>query len=152
LNRQPVEMVFVLDCSGSMNGRPIQQAKAAVERGLRLLQPGDSFQVISFSMSASTFGQRPLEATPQNIRRAIAYVRSLNGEGGTLMIEGIKAALDFPHDPERLRFVCFLTDGYIGNEAEILGAIHQRLGAARIFSFGIGSSVNRYLIEQMGAT
>lgn len=66
-----------------------------------------------------------------------------------MMIEGIKAALNFPHDPHRLRFVCFLTDGYIGNEAEILNEIHKQLGPSRIFSFGIGSSVNRYLIEQM---
>ena len=66
-----------------------------------------------------------------------------------MMIEGIKAALDFPHDPQRLRFVSFLTDGYIGNEAEILGEIHKRLGASRIFSFGVGSSVNRYLLDGM---
>ena len=66
-----------------------------------------------------------------------------------MMIEGIKAALDYPHDPRRLRFVCFLTDGYIGNETEILGEIHRRLGASHIFSFGIGSSVNRYLIDHM---
>ena len=45
--------------------------------------------------------------------------------------------------------MCFLTDGYIGNETEILGEIHQRLDASRIFSFGIGSSVNRYLIDHM---
>jgi Ca-activated chloride channel family protein len=152
LPRQPMEMVFVIDCSGSMDGRPIAQAKAAVERGLGLLQPGDSFQVISFSMTASQFGRRPVEATRENIKRAIAYAESLNGEGGTMMIEGIKAALDFPHDPRRLRFVCFLTDGYIGNEAEILGEIRKRLGPSRIFSFGIGSAVNRYLIEHMGKT
>jgi Ca-activated chloride channel family protein len=60
-----------------------------------------------------------------------------------MMIEGLKAALDFPHDPKRLRFVIFLSDGYIGNETEILGDVHKRLGAARIFSFGVGSSVNR---------
>jgi Ca-activated chloride channel family protein len=66
-----------------------------------------------------------------------------------MMIEGIKAALDFPHDPQRLRFVCFLTDGYIGNETEILGEVHKRLGASRIFSFGVGSSVNRYLLDHM---
>src|SRR6185369_3077927 len=93
-----------------------------------------------------------LEVTSQNIHQAIQYVRGLDGEGGTMMIEGIKAALDFPHDPQRLRFVCFLTDGFIGNEVEITRAIHERLGPSRIFSFGIGSSVNRYLIEQMGAT
>jgi Ca-activated chloride channel family protein len=150
LPRQPLEMVFVIDCSGSMDGRPVAQAKAAVERGLSLLQPGDSFQVISFSMNASKFGARPLEATHANVQRALAYVQSLQGEGGTMMIEGIKAALDFPHDPQRLRFVCFLTDGYIGNEAEILSEIRKRLGPSRIFSFGIGSAVNRYLIEHMG--
>jgi Ca-activated chloride channel family protein len=108
-----------------MNGRPIEQAKAAIERGLELLHPGDSFQLITFSMTASQFGRAPLEATPENIDRAIRYLRGLRGEGGTMMIEGIKAALDFPHDPQRLRFVCFLTDGYIGNETEILGEIHR---------------------------
>ena len=66
-----------------------------------------------------------------------------------MMIEGIKAALDFAHVPERLRFVCFLTDGYIGNETEILTAIKARLGQARIFSFGVGSSPNRYLMDSM---
>jgi Ca-activated chloride channel homolog len=150
LRRQPLELVFVLDCSGSMSGRPIEQAKAAVRRGLRLLQPGDSFQLISFSINASRLGRAPLEATPENVQRGLQYLNSLQGEGGTMMIEGIKAALDFPHDPQRLRFVCFLTDGYIGNETEILGEIHHRLGASRIFSFGIGSSVNRYLIDHMG--
>jgi len=133
-----------------MDGRPIEQAKAAVQRALQLLQPEDSFQLITFSMQASRFGARPLAATSENLRRASRYLASLNGEGGTMMIEGIKAALDFPHDPERLRFVCFLTDGYIGNESEILGEVHNRLRASRIFSFGIGSSVNRYLIENLG--
>jgi Ca-activated chloride channel family protein len=152
LTRQPLELVFVLDCSGSMNGRPIAQAKSAIARGLGLLRPGDSFQIINFSTSASQLGPTPLEATSENVQRGLNYLRSLNGDGGTMMIEGIKAALDFPHDPQRLRFVCFLTDGYIGNEAEILGEIHKRLGASRIFSFGIGSAVNRYLIDQMGKT
>ncbi len=149
LRRQPLELVFVVDSSGSMSGRPISEAKAAVQRGLRLLQSGDSFQIINFSVRASKLGPKPLEATPQNIQRGLDYLRSLEGEGGTMMIEGIKAALDFPHDPQRLRFVCFLTDGYIGNETEILAAIHKRLGSSRIFSFGIGSAVNRYLLDHM---
>lgn len=65
------------------------------------------------------------------------------------MIEGIRAALNFPHDPRRLRFVTFLTDGYIGNEVDILEAIHRSIGASRIFSFGVGDSVNRYLLNRM---
>lgn len=149
LARQPLELVFVLDCSGSMSGTPIAQAKAAVERGLRLLRPGDSFQLINFSMGAGQLGRAPLEATPQNVQRGLQYLKSLRGEGGTMMMEGIKAALDFPHDPQRLRFVCFLTDGYIGNEAEILGEVHRRTGPSRIFSFGVGSSPNRYLLDHL---
>ncbi len=147
--RHPMEMVFVLDSSGSMNGRPIAQAKAAVLTALDLLEPGDTFQVIRFSNNASRFGPDPVPATPENIARAKHYVRRLQGGGGTRMIEGIRAALHFPHDPRRLRFVTFLTDGYIGNEVEILEAIHKSVGASRIFSFGVGDSVNRYLLNRM---
>ena len=149
LKRKPMEMIFVLDCSGSMNGRPIEQAKAAIDRALKLLQPGDTFQIIRFSNDASKLGSAPLEATSSNIRKGRRYLRKLHGGGGTMMIEGIKAALDFPHDPERLRFVSFMTDGYIGNEKEILGELHNRLGASRIFSFGVGSAPNRYLLNRM---
>lgn len=149
LPRQPLELVFVLDCSGSMSGRPIEQAKAAVERGLGLLRPGDSFQLINFSATTSELGPAPIEATPENVQRGLIYLHSLNAEGGTVMLDGIKAALDFPYDPERQRFICFLTDGYVGNETEILGEIHKRLGDSRIFSFGIGTSVNRYLLDHM---
>jgi Ca-activated chloride channel family protein len=147
LRRHPLELVFVLDCSGSMSGKPIAQAKAAILRALERLEPGDSFQVISFSERASALGPHPLVATEENLARGRAYVASLSGDGGTSMLEGIKAALDFPHDPNRLRFVCFLTDGYIGNEMEILAAVEQKLSAARIFSFGVGSSPNRYLLD-----
>jgi Ca-activated chloride channel family protein len=149
LPRKPLEMVFVLDSSGSMSGRPIAEAKKAIDRALRQLGPDDTFQMINFSVNASQLGPKPVPATPENIKRGLTYLDRLQADGGTMMIEGIKTALDFPHDPERLRFVCFLTDGYIGNEAEILAAIQSKLGATRIFSFGIGSSVNRYLMEHM---
>ena len=149
LKRAPMEMIFVLDCSGSMNGKPIAKAKQAITRALKKLQPNDTFQIIRFSNNASKLGPNPVPATPKNIRKGLAYVESLRGSGGTMMIEGIKAALDFAHDPKRFRLVSFMTDGYIGNESEILAAIHQRLGASRIFSFGVGSSVNRYLLDRM---
>jgi Ca-activated chloride channel family protein len=149
LKRSPMEMIFVLDCSGSMRGKPIAKAKEAIKRGLRKLEKGDTFQVIRFSNNASRFGPKPVPATPDNIRKAIRYVDNLHGSGGTMMIEGIKAALDFDHDPRRFRLVSFMTDGYIGNEVEILAAVQQRLGASRIFSFGVGSSVNRYLLDRM---
>ncbi|MFQ5608919.1 MAG: VIT and VWA domain-containing protein [Woeseiaceae bacterium] len=149
LPRQPMELVFVLDNSGSMSGRPIRQAKEAIAQALTHLREDDTFQIIRFSDNASHFGPAPVPATQQNIANALNYVRNLHGSGGTMMIEGIKAALDFPHDPSRLRFVSFMTDGYIGNDKEIIGEVHKRIGASRVFSFGVGSSVNRYLLERM---
>ncbi len=151
LPRAPMEMVFVLDCSGSMSGLPIERAKRAVVHALKLLGPSDTFQVIRFSLGATTLGPEPIAATPTNIRRGIDYVRSLEADGGTMMIEGIRAALGFPVDPERHRLVSFLTDGYIGNEAEILAEVHRSIGRTRIFSFGVGSSVNRYLLGNLAS-
>ncbi len=148
-DRSPMELVFVLDCSGSMSGEPLAASKEAVKRALRRLTPDDTFQIITFSSNASQLGAVPIPATEDNVRRGLSYVDNLWSEGGTMMVEGIKAALDFPHDPRRLRIVTFMTDGFIGNEVEILGEVHRRLGAARIFSFGVGSAPNRYLLESM---
>jgi Ca-activated chloride channel family protein len=144
-----MEMVFVIDCSGSMDGRPLEQAKSAVATALNRLEEGDTFQIIRFSDNSSQFGATPVPATRQNLEQARRYLKNLNGTGGTQMIEGVKAALDFPHDPARLRFVSFMTDGYIGNEGDILAEVHRRIGSSRVFSFGVGSSVNRYLLERM---
>jgi Ca-activated chloride channel family protein len=149
VQRSPMEMVFVLDCSGSMNGRPLDQARAAVTHALQKLTPRDTFQIIDFSNTASQLGPAPINATPENLRNGLAYLASLNGSGGTEMIEGLKAALDFPHDEGRYRVVSFMTDGYIGNDADILHAIAQKTGDSRIFSFGVGQSPNRYLMDRM---
>ena len=149
LSRRPMEMIFVLDCSGSMSGEPIAQAKRAIRKGLAHLEEDDTFQVIQFSNNASQLGPAPIPATRDNVKRGDQYVKALDSGGGTMMIKGIKAALDFPHDEDHYRYVCFMTDGYIGNEREILGAVRTGVGDSRIFSFGVGSSVNRYLMEGM---
>jgi len=143
----PKEMIFVLDCSGSMAGEPIAAAKEVVRHALTHVNPDDTFQIINFSMSAGGLAPSPLPVTPQNVKRGLAYLETLKGEGGTMMIEGVKAALDYPRDPRRLRVVMFLTDGYIGNEAEILAAVQSKIYDARLFSFGVGSSVNRFLLD-----
>ena len=147
LRRQPVEMVFVIDTSGSMAGRPLEQAREAVHAALDRLGPSDTFQIMNFSTDVERFAQAPLQATGYNLARARQYLEQLGGEGGTEMLGGIRAALGFARDPERTRFVTFLTDGYIGNEVEILGEVQRTIGDARIFSFGVGNSVNRYLLD-----
>lgn len=149
--RQPVELVFVVDTSGSMAGRPMEQAKAAMLEALDRLEPDDTFQIVRFASHSSTFGSRPVPATDENLRHARRYVASLDASGGTEMLAGLRASLSFPHDPRRLRFVTFMTDGYIGNDREVIGEVSRLLGDARIFSFGVGNSVNRYLLERMAS-
>jgi Ca-activated chloride channel family protein len=145
----PKEMVFVLDCSGSMSGMPIEASKSLVRHALGHLNPGDTFQILSFSMTASGMSPTPLSNTPANIARGLAYLDTLHGEGGTEMIQGIRAALAGGSDDRRLRVVLFLTDGYIGNETEILSEVRNRVGDARLYSLGVGTSVNRYLLENL---
>ena len=149
LKRSPMEMVFVLDCSGSMRGQPLNQSKAAVRQALNTLTPRDTFQIIRFSSNASQLGNKPLPATTDNVQKALRWLTELNGGGGTQMIEGIKAALDFPHDEGRFRLISFLTDGFIGNEQQILTTLHQKRATSRIFSFGVGQSPNRFLMNRM---
>ncbi len=146
---QPLELVFVMDCSGSMRGDSMAVMKSAVRRALRKLDSSDTFQIIPFSDSVSAFGGRPVAASAENIARATSYLDQLRAKGGTQMIEGVREALRFSRDQERLRYVCFLTDGFIGNEVEILHGLERDLGTSRIFSFGIGTSPNRYLLEEM---
>jgi Ca-activated chloride channel family protein len=149
LDRAPMEMVFVIDCSGSMRGEPLTLAKQAVKRALRSMRPGDTFQIIRFAQSAAQMAPQPLAATAEHVATGIRYLDALEAGGGTNMIYGIQSALAFNHDDSHVRSVVFMTDGYIGNESDILSEVGRNLGDARIFSFGIGSSPNRYLLQRM---
>ncbi len=145
----PRELVFVFDCSGSMYGSPLAASKNAVKKAMKAMRPTDSFQLIQFSDAARGFAARPVPNTPENLKRGLQWVDELREGGGTQMIEGIKASLDYPVDAGKIRIVAFLTDGFIGNDDEILAAIDRKIGNSRLFSFGIGSSVNRYLLDKM---
>ncbi len=145
----PKEMVFVVDGSGSMRGFPMNKVKEAMRYSLKNLNPEDTFQIIKFSNRAETFAPTPVEATEANIQQGLGYIEGLSGRGGTIMLEGVRTALTPPEDPERLRIISFMTDGYIGNENQILAYLERNLSGARLFSFGIGSSVNRYLLDKM---
>ncbi len=149
LPRQPLEFVFTLDTSGSMSGRPIEQSRAAMRHALRQMNASDTFQIIQFDNTSRKLFDVPQPATAANVKRGMSFINSLRGGGGTEMTEGMRASLRFPHDEERLRVVAFLTDGFIGNERDVLREVHGALGPARIFSFGVGSSPNRFLMEQM---
>ena len=145
----PKEMIFVVDGSGSMSGFPIEKVKEAMRYALKNLTAHDTFRIMRFSNGVESFQPGPVPATSANIQQGLAYVGTLSGRGGTIMLEGVEAALRPPKDPEKLRIVSFMTDGYIGNEDEILAYLKTNLGGARLFSFGVGNSVNRYLLDKM---
>ncbi|HEY3448381.1 MAG TPA: VIT domain-containing protein [Myxococcales bacterium] len=145
----PKEMVFVIDTSGSMTGEPLQAEKSFMRQALKAMNPDDTFTLVDFSDSASTFHPSPLANTPRNVERALAYLDALPAGGGTNQLAGIRAALVPRTDPSRLRTVLFMTDGFIGNEEEILAEVERTLGDARLFSFGVGSSVNHYLLARL---
>lgn len=145
----PREMVFLLDTSGSMSGLPIEASKTFMRHALQALRPADYFRVIRFSNNASEFTSGPIPATPTNIRAGIGYVDSLSADGGTEVLSGLRQAYGVAQSPGTLRIVVFLSDGYVGNEPEILRLVSASVGQGRLYAFGIGTAVNRYLIEEM---
>jgi Ca-activated chloride channel family protein len=144
----PKELVFVLDTSGSMMGFPIEKAKETMKLALDGLYPSDTFNLITFSGDTHILFPEPVPATEENLRRAQEFLTSHRGSGGTEMMKAIRAALDPSDQQHHVRIVCFMTDGYVGNDFEIIGEV-QRHPNARVFSFGIGNSVNRFLLDSM---
>lgn len=144
----PKELVFVLDTSGSMSGFPIEKAKETMRLALDNLYPGDTFNLITFAGDTNVLFPAPVPATPQNLRKAQEFLESRASSGGTEMMKAIKAALDPSDAKNHLRIVCFMTDGYVGDDMAIIDEV-QKHPNARVFAFGIGSSVNRFLLDKM---
>ena len=116
----PREIVFLLDCSGSMSGAPMVASKAFMRSALQALRSEDRFRIIRFSDQATEFSTQPLQATPSNVAAGMRYTQSLRGSGGTVMRSGIEQALMVPQGAGFVRQVVFLTDGYIGNELSLI--------------------------------
>jgi Ca-activated chloride channel family protein len=146
---RPRETVFVLDNSGSMAGESIRQAKASLLLALDRLHAGDRFNVIRFDNTMTMLFPAPVDATPTNLSYARGFVANIQAAGGTEMLPALLAALKdaTPNDETRLRQVIFLTDGEVGNEAQLFAAIGERLGRSRLFTVGIGSAPNGYFMS-----
>ena len=144
----PKELVFVLDTSGSMQGFPIEKAKETMRLALDSLHPSDTFNLITFSGDTRVLFPQPVPATRANLSKAQAFLRGSASYGGTEMMKAIKAALEPSDNQSHVRIVCFMTDGYVGNDMAIIAEVQQHPNA-RVFSFGIGNSVNRFLLDKM---
>lgn len=143
----PRDLIFVVDNSGSMGGKPMDTAKAVMREAIDSMGPRDRFTVLRFSESASKLSPGLLDNTATNRRRGLDYVDDMRGMGGTHMRAGIEAALALAQASDRVPMVLLLTDGYIGNEAAVFELADLRLGHARIFGLGVGQAPNRFLLD-----
>ncbi len=147
----PKDVVFLVDTSGSQSGAPLQQSKTLMRRFVRGLNPEDTFTIIDFSNTTQKLAATPVDNTESNRNQALGYINNLQSGGGTELLNGIQEVLSFPPAEEgRVRNIVLLTDGYIGNEAEVIERVKGGLAAGnRLYTIGVGSSVNRFLLDRL---
>ncbi len=145
----PREYIFVVDVSGSMYGFPLDTAKTLMSGLIGGLRETDSFNLVLFAGDSQVLAPSSLPATPANTERALAFLYEKRGGGGTELPTALRTALALPRDPDKARTAVIVTDGYIGAEREACDVVTAHLGTANVFTFGIGSSVNRHLIESL---
>jgi Ca-activated chloride channel family protein len=145
----PREYVFVVDVSGSMHGFPLDISKKLLKDLIGKLRPMDRFNVLLFAGGSSFMSEHSLPATPENVRHAIHLIDRQRGGGGTELLRALNKALTLPKAEGYSRTLVIATDGYVSVETEAFDLIRDNLGRANVFAFGIGSSVNRFIIEGM---
>ena len=145
----PREFIFIVDVSGSMHGFPLDVSKQLMKNLLNDLRPNDRFNVLLFAGCSNLFSNEPVVATEENIANAIYFINKQSGGGGTELLSAMKKAMTLPQTEGYSRSFVIATDGYIRVEKETFDFMNRNLGEANFFTFGIGSSVNRYLIEGM---
>lgn len=145
----PREYIFIVDVSGSMHGFPLDISKRLLKDLIGNLRPEDRFNVLLFAGASTVMADRSLPATSENVARALTLIDRQRGGGGTELLPALKRALALPRGEGCSRSVVIATDGYVSLEEEAFDLIRGSLGEANLFAFGIGSSVNRHLIEGM---
>lgn len=141
------DYVFLIDVSGSMGGFPINLAKKLFRDLIGSLRPTDTFNVVLFAGDSDVLSPQPLAATEGNLEKAVALLSNYNGSGGTELIAGMRTALALPTEKDVSRSLVLITDGYISAEPDVFELIRSGANGTNIFPLGVGSSVNRHLID-----
>lgn len=145
----PRELIFLIDCSGSQGGKPIQKTRETLKYVLDRLNSNDTFQIMTFSDNVETLFSKPETMTLLRKIQAQMFIDRITARGGTWMAPAVEAACSIPADENRLRIVSFMTDGFVGNDYEIIELVKKLRGTSRWFPFGVGDSVNRTLIDRI---
>jgi len=141
------EVIFVVDVSGSMHGFPLDVSKELMSDLLGELTPRDHFNILLFAGGSAVLSETSLPATSDNVARAARFVDEQTGGGGTELLPALERALALPRADGTSRIVVVATDGYVAVEKEAFELVEEHLGRANLFTFGIGTSVNRFLVE-----
>jgi Ca-activated chloride channel family protein len=142
------EIIFVLDCSGSMSGSSIQEAKGALELSLRSLSEGDLFNIIRFGSTYELFSRESLTYNSATLNRAVSYLSGIDADlGGTELSAVMSYICSLPKREGFLRDVLLLTDGEVSNPDEVIRMVSSARERMRVFSFGIGYGASHYLVR-----
>lgn len=140
------EYLFIIDVSGSMMGKKIDETKKAVIECLKQLDIGDKFNIIPFESEFEAMNIKSIEYNEENMKRAIRYINKLEPLGGTEILDPIKFAL---YEKNTDKIILLFTDGQVGNEDEIIKFVENNVNRSRIFPFGIDTNVNSSFIKQL---
>lgn len=144
----PREFVFIVDVSGSMMGYPLAIANRLMDSLFTALRPEDKFNIMTFSGGSSVLSDKSVLASPENIERGRTFLKNnSNSGGGTELLPALDRALKMPTEPKYSRSFVVITDGYVSIEREAFHLVRENLNKANVYAFGIGTSVNRYLME-----
>lgn len=143
----PREYIFVLDVSGSMHGFPLDTAKRLMGDLVNVLQPSDTFNIVVFADGSDTFSPASVPATRANLTRALQFIGQKNGGGGTRLLAALQRAVAISRQSDVSRSIVLVSDGYIEAESDVFDYVRANVHQVNFFAFGIGSSVNRFLIE-----
>ena len=143
----PREYIFVVDVSGSMDGFPLNTSKRLLRNLIGKLRPTDLFNVVLFAGDSNVLSPQSLPANQENIGKAIALIEQQRGAGGTELLPAVQQAMSLPRQEGISRSLLLITDGFVGGEQGVFDHIKANLNRCNVFAFGIGTSVNRYLIE-----
>jgi len=147
----PKDVVFLMDTSGSQRGFAIAQSKELMRQFISGLNDNDTFNIIDFSSTTRRLASQPLANNRLNRARALDYVGRIDANGGTELMNGIDEVINFPPAEDgRLRSIVLLSDGLIGADEEVIGRIRDNIKPGnRLYSFGVGSSSNRFLLNRL---
>lgn len=153
---KPKDITFCVDVSGSMAGVVFEQTRAALRQVIGGLNDGDLFNVVTYASDVVALWDAPRKATKEALKEAFEFVEGLRASGGTRIVDAFRTALTQPGTPGLPRVLLFLTDGRptLGETTDP-DEIAKRVvrwnasAKARIFTFGLGTTVNAALLDRV---